>query len=214
MSVVYFVEAGDAIKIGTTRRFRRRMNDLSAGLPGGCKLLLAIPGGVAEERQIHHELATSRISNEWFQRSPAVIDKIAQLSPQTIEPVNEAPYGPSLEAAACAHLIKLCACPAVLGEPVPDAILRASNRTGLDIGRTTSIWYGKARNITAAEANTIRVTAIEYGDDIEYLREEVRRLHAELASVGTAIERLDRTGTWLAERIAPEILEETNDDLD
>jgi hypothetical protein len=66
-SIVYALHrpAGSLIKIGTTTRYRQRMNALRAE-HGELRLFLAMPGGRAEETQIHGKFTSLRAEGEWF----------------------------------------------------------------------------------------------------------------------------------------------------
>lgn len=66
-SVVYFIRAGDRIKIGVTSNISRRMQALQTGHPEMLDLLHTMPGGRREERQFHEQFRALRIRNsEWF----------------------------------------------------------------------------------------------------------------------------------------------------
>jgi hypothetical protein len=84
-SFVYFIQAGEdgAIKIGVTSDDpERRRNQLQVGNPAVLKLLGAIKGDHARERQLHRDLSEWRLEGEWFKPDPTVIAAIQQaLSP-------------------------------------------------------------------------------------------------------------------------------------
>jgi hypothetical protein len=66
-SIVYALHrsADSHIKIGTTTRYRQRMNALRAE-HGELRLFLAMPGGRTEEAQIHGKFTSLRAEGEWF----------------------------------------------------------------------------------------------------------------------------------------------------
>lgn len=73
---VYFIQADEdgPIKIGfTSDDPKRRLNQLQTGNASTLKLLGAIKGTIARERQFHAELAEWRLQGEWFQSHPAVL---------------------------------------------------------------------------------------------------------------------------------------------
>jgi hypothetical protein len=67
--VVYFVGKPGRVKIGTTTRLLRRMNQI-AKLAGPVELIGTVPGGRVLERRLHQECAQWRIESEWFTDCP------------------------------------------------------------------------------------------------------------------------------------------------
>lgn len=61
-SVVYYIQFGDRIKIGTTTDLGKRLG----ALPHDC-LLATEPGGPLVERQRHEQFGALRIKGEWFE---------------------------------------------------------------------------------------------------------------------------------------------------
>lgn len=73
--LVYFVENGNRVKIGTTSDLRRRIRELSLR-PGNIALIL--PGNQSVERSLHHRFAAHRIgTSEWFQNTGSLAQFIA-----------------------------------------------------------------------------------------------------------------------------------------
>lgn len=78
---VYFIQADESgpIKIGfTTGDPRHRLSALQAGNPAALKLLGAIKGSSAREREFHTTFAEWRLQGEWFQSHPAVLAGIEE----------------------------------------------------------------------------------------------------------------------------------------
>lgn len=75
---VYFIqgESGGPIKIGYTQDIKSRLTSLQTGCPETLKLLLAIPGKIADEQKIHAELDPYRMRGEWFSPSDGVLEKM------------------------------------------------------------------------------------------------------------------------------------------
>lgn len=75
-SVVYFVRAGDAVKIGTSIKPMERMQNLDGGNHEKLVLLAIMPGGRKEERALHKRFAEYKLPDkrEWF-RFNREIDK-------------------------------------------------------------------------------------------------------------------------------------------
>jgi hypothetical protein len=81
---VYFIQADEAgpIKIGFTAGDpQARLNQLQTGNPSALKLLGAIKGTTAKERELHAALSEHRLQGEWFKPHPSVVSAIdAELS--------------------------------------------------------------------------------------------------------------------------------------
>jgi hypothetical protein len=75
---VYFVRAGNAVKIGFSRNVERRLVDLQISFPSRIELLLALRGSVVTERQLHHKFRSLRLNGEWFKFEGALADYIAR----------------------------------------------------------------------------------------------------------------------------------------
>lgn len=76
---VYFIQADESgpIKIGFTADDpQRRLSQLQTGNPSALKLLGAIKGTTARERQFHADLAEWRLQGEWFQSHPTVLSTV------------------------------------------------------------------------------------------------------------------------------------------
>lgn len=78
---VYFIEDGDAVKIGYTKdkNPEKRLRALQTANPRKLRLLGFIPGGVEVESRIHSELAHHRLEGEWFELCRPVLDHVALL---------------------------------------------------------------------------------------------------------------------------------------
>jgi hypothetical protein len=75
-SVVYYVQVGDLIKIGTTTNLVARVN----AYPPGSVLLATEPGDVDLERQRHQQFADCLAArNEWFTPTKRLMEFIAGL---------------------------------------------------------------------------------------------------------------------------------------
>lgn len=73
--LVYFVQNGDRVKIGTTTNLRNRISNLSLR-PTDIVLLLS--GGRPYEQSLHRRFAEQRVGNtEWFQCAGPVVEFIA-----------------------------------------------------------------------------------------------------------------------------------------
>lgn len=77
-SFVYFIEAGDYIKIGQSRDPIVRLGQIRKGdattKPQGldtskARLLAIEEGSFAEERKLHHQFSVHRVEGEWFRKN-------------------------------------------------------------------------------------------------------------------------------------------------
>src|SRR5207302_519728 len=67
--VVYFPRNGNRVKIGWTTNLRGRVSSLSLSLPMSA-VLATVPGGPAEETDIHGRFASAHIGGKWFEFTP------------------------------------------------------------------------------------------------------------------------------------------------
>jgi hypothetical protein len=75
LCVVYYVQIGDVIKIGTTQNLRSRL----AGYPPNRRFLGSEPGGYELEQQRLAEFTADRICGEWFHPSAAITAHVRRL---------------------------------------------------------------------------------------------------------------------------------------
>ncbi len=87
-SVVYFIRAGDRVKIGMTASLPGRVDQLQVSTQEKLEILLVVPGGRAEEKQVHALFAADRVRGEWFTLSPALDAFITERSDQDIRHVH------------------------------------------------------------------------------------------------------------------------------
>ncbi|MFD4457683.1 GIY-YIG nuclease family protein [Nocardia sp. NPDC058480] len=73
-SIVYYLQFGDRIKIGTTINLQRRLGEIPHD-----RVLAIEPGGRALERQRHKEFAEERLTGEWFEPSQRLLAHIKKL---------------------------------------------------------------------------------------------------------------------------------------
>lgn len=72
MSRVYFIQGGNAIKIGFSADLDGRIRSLNVGSPVVLTLIGSVEAGVSFERALHHKLKQYRIKGEWFSDVPEV----------------------------------------------------------------------------------------------------------------------------------------------
>jgi hypothetical protein len=79
--VIYFIQAGGGpIKIGTTNKIGRRLENMQSGNHEPLALIGIIPGGWKIEGGLHVKFAADRKRGEWFNPSPALLDFIERLA--------------------------------------------------------------------------------------------------------------------------------------
>jgi hypothetical protein len=65
-SGVYFMRAGEMIKIGVSVNVAARLRDHQIGSAEPLHLMLVIPGNAATERELHTKFKSKRVHGEWF----------------------------------------------------------------------------------------------------------------------------------------------------
>lgn len=81
---IYFIEDGDAVKIGFTKDAnpKNRIRSIQTGNPKKLTLLGFVPGTIQDERRIHNDLKDYRLEGEWFSFATPVISYIEQYMKQ------------------------------------------------------------------------------------------------------------------------------------
>jgi hypothetical protein len=75
--VVYFVRAGNAIKIGRTTNLPGRLKALATASAVPLELLAAVPGGRELEARLHHRWRHLHLRGEWFRADEALVSRSA-----------------------------------------------------------------------------------------------------------------------------------------
>lgn len=73
---IYFIEAGDFIKIGYTRSPASRAVKMMTDSPHELKLLHFEPGTFKREKVLHRHFADIRVRGEWFEKTPELLAHI------------------------------------------------------------------------------------------------------------------------------------------
>jgi hypothetical protein len=100
--VVYFVRAGDAVKIGRTGNLAGRLRALATGSAVPLELLAAVPGGRHEEARLHRQWGHLHVRGEWFRADEALLRSARE---QAAGPATPTPA----EAARAAELRRVLA---------------------------------------------------------------------------------------------------------
>lgn len=72
--IVYYLQFGDRIKIGTTINLRRRLGEIPHD-----RVLATEPGGHSVETKRHKQFGAERITGEWFEPSERLLTHIREL---------------------------------------------------------------------------------------------------------------------------------------
>lgn len=75
-SGVYFIKAGNCIKIGKTNNLRSRFTGLQTGAPEELNLVLFVGGGRDLEKSLHRKFRHLRMKGEWFRAEPELLAHI------------------------------------------------------------------------------------------------------------------------------------------
>lgn len=76
--VVYFVQAGEFVKIGKSTDWRARIAGLQTGSPHVVVPLLVLPATPNAERLLHYQFAEHRINGEWFRPAAEIMAYIEE----------------------------------------------------------------------------------------------------------------------------------------
>lgn len=82
---VYFIRAGDAIKIGFSIHPIKRVDELQIGNPEELELLGAFGGTERDEKALHADFSHLEIRSEWFRAEQELLDFIEEVSGRSIE---------------------------------------------------------------------------------------------------------------------------------
>lgn len=84
--IVYYVQIGDMVKIGTSVNLKQRLQTY----PPNRRLLATEPGGYLLESERHAQFVKFRISGEWFEPAPELLAHIAKLNRSRARPPRAA----------------------------------------------------------------------------------------------------------------------------
>jgi hypothetical protein len=70
---IYFLWAGDAIKVGYSTNPFGRVSTLMTGVSAPMRMLFTVPGTVGDEKRLHRRLRSQRVRGEWFRASIATL---------------------------------------------------------------------------------------------------------------------------------------------
>lgn len=73
---VYFIQAGDAVKIGFSETVTKRFAGIQSNHPAELELLGTVPASADTERAYHERFAHLRIRGEWYRADQELLDAI------------------------------------------------------------------------------------------------------------------------------------------
>lgn len=82
---VYFLIAGDRIKIGFSMKPGVRVMDLQQGIAERVEFFAAFPGTTYDEQRLHKEFASMRTRGEWYRRSMTIIRAMQRAISEQVE---------------------------------------------------------------------------------------------------------------------------------
>jgi hypothetical protein len=88
---VYFLRAGDTIKIGFSQKPFARWSELSTGISGRMTAFVAVTGTTLDERILHKRFADFRLRGEWFEASEPVLEAMGKAASQGIRASHRSP---------------------------------------------------------------------------------------------------------------------------
>jgi hypothetical protein len=85
--VVYFIRAGDAVKIGHTKNVPSRLRALATASAVRLQVLATVPGGRDREDREHQRWSHLRIRGEWFRADEGLLRYAQDLAtgPRVVE---------------------------------------------------------------------------------------------------------------------------------
>lgn len=86
---VYFLRAGDFVKIGWSQNPRKRIQSFTTGNPHKAELLGSVPGTLEDEKRLHAVFGDIRHRREWFSAESELLGFIAWVCGVTAEKVQE-----------------------------------------------------------------------------------------------------------------------------
>ena len=69
---IYFLRAGDFVKIGHSTRWKVRLAQMQTGSPYTIVPLLVLVGPASMERKLHNQFRASHFRGEWFHMGPTI----------------------------------------------------------------------------------------------------------------------------------------------
>jgi hypothetical protein len=91
---VYFIQAGNRIKIGFSTRPLDRLKDLQTSHPSELEIIGTLPGTMATEAALHERFRQFRTRGEWFIASSEILRYVELTTPEGQARVKARPVPP------------------------------------------------------------------------------------------------------------------------
>jgi hypothetical protein len=88
---IYFLWAGQRIKVGFSSDPAKRVGSLKTGIGDPIRLFLALPGTMGDEKRLHRRLASQRVTGEWFKASTATL-RVMRMALNEADGIRDDPY--------------------------------------------------------------------------------------------------------------------------
>jgi hypothetical protein len=84
MTFIYFIRAGDFIKIGQSKDWKARLGQMQTGSPHALIPLLVLVGEPSLEKRLHSRFSADHFRGEWFYLKQAISDYIRENLPRCV----------------------------------------------------------------------------------------------------------------------------------
>jgi hypothetical protein len=89
LTFIYFVRSGEFIKIGQSRRWKKRVEGMQVGSPHTLIVLLVLKDDPSLEGKLHNWFRADHFRGEWFHSGPAVLAYIKKRLPDCVSKSEE-----------------------------------------------------------------------------------------------------------------------------
>lgn len=175
---VYFLQsASGPIKIGFSTNPVLRISSLRTAAAENIRVLAVVDGDKAMEAALHQEFAAARIRNEWFQPTPGLLAKIADL--QSVTTLKRRACEPDEFTRAAQYWVTRMEDDLAerRGTTVNDCRPELAAEAGLSPSTFENLRRGRVAALSASEYEAIRVLFIRRGEGV------AAALRAEIASL-------------------------------
>lgn len=69
---IYFIRSGEFVKIGQSKQWKTRLDQMQTGSPYTLVTLLVLVAGKSLERKLHERFRADHFRGEWFHMSPTI----------------------------------------------------------------------------------------------------------------------------------------------
>jgi len=170
-SFVYFIRAGEHIKIGRTSNIYNRFATIAREVPDKCVLVAIMPGSAGQERALHTRFSHLRANGEWFRADGDLLSFIAEIGDEIPTPALE-----TSQRVLDNHVQHEV-------EPEYDPEYCTAAAAAHELGVYLKQIYRWLDNRTLAEVTVIGNARIIYADSVAALKRERERANANKLTV-------------------------------